>query len=490
MNKKIIIAGVVVLLALDGFLKRDFFLRFLPKGGLNSHALTIVLNTEAADLSPYSLNLNDRTRTANIYEGLMAFDPSLKIIPSLATTWGNIDARTWEFKLRRGVLFQDGQSFVAEDVTRSFDEAKTKGGGEIKSLLATIREIKIIDPQTIRVITREPDPLLLSKLTAFMITRPGNTGTGPYKLAAMTQSGTGISLTAFQDYWGPLPTFKNVLYAVTETQGARQADFYQGKTDILAAVPRDQAIHMENVKTMQMGDPIRRSYSLEVSFLLFNLKNELLKDRALREKIQSLLDPKKIEAIGNRFVRRVSQFVAPGVFGYNDRIALVPFDPAKKTVDIFSGKRKKIALDYSETYETLAQYLNSELRQAGFSVTLNSLPADALLQRLKDNASDLYLIGWQAENGDAGDFLNAFIHSDGAFNGGRYANPAVDKLIEQSRVEIDPKKRLTLLQSIMQKLNDDLIGLPLFESTRLYAVRPDVMWKPRLDGLVLAKEVK
>ena len=102
----------------------------------------------------------------------------------------------------------------------------------------------------------------------------------------------------------------------------------------------------------------------------------------------------------------------------------------------------------------------------------------------------MFVIGWQAENGDAGDFLDAFIHSKGEYNNGRYVNVVVDKLIENSRKELDPAKRLQTLQKIMELVNNDLIGIPLFESSRLYAVKKGVVWEPRLDGLVLASDVK
>ena len=101
----------------------------------------------------------------------------------------------------------------------------------------------------------------------------------------------------------------------------------------------------------------------------------------------------------------------------------------------------------------------------------------------------MFLIGWQAEDGDAGGFLDAFIHSKGEFNNGRYSNKKVDGMIEVSRKEMNPLKRLTLLQDIMQRIDEDMIGIPLFESSRLYAVKKGVTWRPRLDGLVLAGEV-
>ncbi len=81
------------------------------------------------------------------------------------------------------------------------------------------------------------------------------------------------------------------------------------------------------------------------------------------------------------------------------------------------------------------------------------------------------------------------MHSDGVLNGGRYSNPELDLLIEQSRSEMQPQDRLSLLQEISAKTVDALIGIPLFETSRLYAVQDNIDWESRLDGMVLAVEV-
>ena len=487
MSKKNIFIGLLILIALFVFIKKDFFLEELPNKifgpqRYEEETLAIVLNTPATDLSPYSLNLNNLIRTANIFEGLVAFDRNLKVVPALAVSWGNLDPVTWEFKLRKEVVFHDLSSFDAEKVVQSFEDAQKNGGSQVKSLLNTIKEIKIIDPFTIQVITNEPDPLILSKLTKFHISRPELIGTGPYKIQEWVK-GNQLSLTAFTDYWGRQPIYRNVNYLVTQNKTKRQTDFEQGLTDILVAVPRDQALALpkEQVKT---------SYSLEVNFLMFKLDDPLLSDRSVREAIQTLFDPAKIEEIGNYFVRQVSQFIAPGVYGYNPEIPLFEYSEENRAKNIFGEQRKKIALDYLTTYRTLAEYLQKQLREAGFLVKANAISPEELLRRIKNNESQLFVVGWQAENGDAGDFLDAFIHSEGEFNNNRYKNDEVDELIEKSRQELDPEKRLELLQNIMELIDKDLIGIPLFECSRLYAVKKGVKWEPRLDGLVLATDVK
>jgi len=487
MNKKNVIIGLLIALALAGFLKKDFLMNegkqlLFGSQKYQGETLRIVLNTAETGLSPLSVNLNDTLRTANIYQGLVAFDRNLKTIPALAVSWGNLDSLTWEFKLRQGVLFHDRSALTAKSVLENFEGAKKATGSEIAGYLTNIKEIKVVNDYNIQIITEKPDPLLLSKLTKLMISRSGNIGTGPYKVFDWVKS-TKLALTAFPQYWGRQPAYRNVEYAVTTNRTQRKSDFEQGKTDILVAVPRDQALELpqEQVKT---------SYSLETNFLMFNLADPLLKKREIREAIRTIFDPNKIEEIGNFFVRQATQFVAPGVFGYNADIPPFKYSEEKRAKSLFGSRLEKLGFDYLETYRTLSEYLEQQMREAGFSVASHAVSPEELLRRIKANESTLFLVGWQAEDGDAGGFLDAFIHSGGELNNGRYSNPEVDKMIEESRQEMDPKKRLKLLQNIMLKVNDDLIGIPLFESSRLYAVKKGLKWEPRLDGLVLAAEVE
>lgn len=469
------------------FINQDYFFNDLPNKIFGAHhykkeTMRIVLNTPATNLSEYSLNLNNLIRTANIYEGLVAFDRNLRIIPALAVSWGNIDKTTWEFKLRKNVIFHDSSHFDANSVITSFENIKKSGSSQAKSLISTIKEIKVINDYEIRIITNEPDPLILSKLTKFYISKPNHVGTASYVYTDW-KKGDSLSLTAFPNYWGKQPNYLNVEYKVIKSKQQRQKDFEAGLIDILVAVPRDQALILpkEQVKT---------SYSLEVNFLMLKLDDPLLSDIKTREAILSAFNPEKIEEIGNFFVRQVSQFVAPGVYGYNPNISLYKFSEENRTKNLFGQQRKKISLDFLSTYKTLADYLAKQLLDAGFLVSSNAISPEKLLNNIKENKSQMFIIGWQAEDGDAGDFLDAFIYSKGEFNNGRYKNAFVDKLIEKSRQELNPSIRLKTLQQIMKLVDKDLIGVPLFESSRLYAVKKGLSWEPRLDGLVLATDVK
>ncbi len=474
--KKALIILFIIIMGLSVFLIREFM---FPN--TNKSQLIISTNTAATDISPYSLNLNNLTRTANIYEGLVALDKNLSPTPALGVSWGNTDANTWEFSLRQGVSFHDGSPFGAEDVIRALEAGKASENPLILPLIENIEGIEIINPNKIQIKTTDPDPLLLSKLSKLFIHKEGTIGTGPYQLKQWVP-GQSMELERFEAYWGAKPDFKNLEYVVEANRIERENGFMEGEIDMLTNVTDGQ---MDELNEGQ----IKTGYGLEVIFLRFNLKDPIFSQKPIREAVQKLMNPEVIERIGGNKTRVATQFIAQGVFGYNEAINPIEYQENLEPQDIFGVKKEPITLDYLESYEALSDYVSSQLEKAGFSVTKNILEPEALLEKIKNGDSQLYLLGWQAADGDAGSFFESFVHSDGNFNKQNYQNESIDAMIEISRKEMDTEKRLKILQEIGLELQNDLIGIPLFETPRHYAIQDDLKWEPRLDGLALGSEV-
>jgi peptide/nickel transport system substrate-binding protein len=79
---------------------------------------------------------------------------------ALATSYENIDPVTWEFKLRKGVKFHNGEPLTASDVKFSFDrlrDKKTKN--PFRVFFKGITEVQVVDDYTVRIITKKPDPV-------------------------------------------------------------------------------------------------------------------------------------------------------------------------------------------------------------------------------------------------------------------------------------------------------------------------------------------
>src|SRR6266568_1518060 len=91
-----------------------------------------------------------------IHDALVRPYPGQKMGPSLAESWKESpDGRTYEFKLRRGLKFHNGDPVTSEDVKFSFERYKGAGAKEMQS---RVREVEAADPLTVRFHLHEPWP--------------------------------------------------------------------------------------------------------------------------------------------------------------------------------------------------------------------------------------------------------------------------------------------------------------------------------------------
>lgn len=175
-------------------------------------------------LDPHSANLLPTTRVlAQVYEGLVGRDKNFKLVPALAVSWSQPDAKTWRFKLRSNVKFHDGQSFSADDVVFSVERA-LHPLSQLKSSLQGVAGARKVDNLTVDLAMKEPNPVLLNHLFQFRILSkewavknraeaPQNykdredtyasrntNGTGPFKVT-LRQPDVKTVLVANGDWW-------------------------------------------------------------------------------------------------------------------------------------------------------------------------------------------------------------------------------------------------------------------------------------------------
>ena len=122
-----------------------------------SQELRIAMGADVTSMDPHYVNLFPNNNIAeHVFEKLITLDPDSRLIPGVAESWKAINPTTWEFKLRKGVKFHDGSDFTAEDVAFSIDRVGKipDSPGPFTTYTKAIKEVQIVDPLTIRFVTR------------------------------------------------------------------------------------------------------------------------------------------------------------------------------------------------------------------------------------------------------------------------------------------------------------------------------------------------
>jgi len=498
----IVLLGVMGFLLVYLFFQKEFFElkdEYFPSEiieedrTISDKELKIAYAFNFAGYEPTLFDPNTRTRLLNMYEGLVGTNRNLQIEPKLALSWGRVHDTIWEFKLRPDVVFHDGTEFDADDVIASFERATDNKVSELKDILATVESIEKKDDLTVTIYTKEPDPILVNRIANVLIfpsekrnfDKP--TGTGPYKFNA--DSETEVAITRFDDYWGKLPFYKNVFIQTIENRFIRFDALKNGEIDILANVPPSFTEDFEEMAAVS----IQSLPSLEVNFLIFNFESDLLKDKRIREAISLAFDKNAFVEFSDGFASPSYQFVSNGIFGFNPDIESFPqdTDAAKKIVKEYDPfKRPSVAIDMSTGAETIGEFIKLQFDEIGIGTSIKYMPFEELQKKIQNKESEMYLLGFRSEIGDASSFYENLVHSKGNFNGGNFSNKKVDQLIELSLTNLDQEKRLAQFQEIMKIITEEeYFGVPLFETDVIYGIRVGIHFHPRLDGYVLANEI-
>jgi peptide/nickel transport system substrate-binding protein len=279
----------------------------------------------------------------NLYDALTRWDNSLRLQPGLATSWKNVNETTWEFTLRQGVKFHDGAPLTAEDVKATLERNLQPGKTVVQPGFATIEAVQIVNPTTIRIVTKKPDPLLLVRvaqmgaqiLPARLTTDDGMkelarrpVGTGAYKFVEWVKDER-LVMEANRDWWGwegRAPAIDRVIWKPIPEDFPRIVALEKGEADIITNVPPDRIKSIADGRATQiLAIPSSRIVTLSI-----NSTQPPLADKRARQALHYALDIGSI--IKNLYAGQGKPFsggVADTDFGYNASLKPYPFDPAK-----------------------------------------------------------------------------------------------------------------------------------------------------------------
>jgi peptide/nickel transport system substrate-binding protein len=231
-----------------------------PSGRSSRRARFLIAENFWANWEPYQSNAQSQARiNQHMYDYLVEFPQGNRREPSpgLASSWRQLDARTWQFKLRRGVRFHDGSPFDPEDVKASLELASGATGTKtVTSGQWVPTRVEVVDSSTVRLVTEEPFGPLFSSLGETPIVSAGDltgsaqalrnnpNGTGPFRLVDQTR--TKKVMEANSRYWRDPAAIKELIWEFVQDPQTRLNALLAGQADAIDRVPPEHFQQIES----------------------------------------------------------------------------------------------------------------------------------------------------------------------------------------------------------------------------------------------------
>lgn len=460
---------------------------------------------EAKDLvvgltgDPVSLDPHNATDTISslinyqILDTLVAFNDKMEIVPRLAESWTTSDdGKTWTFKLRQGVTFQDGTPFTAEAVKTNFERMADKSKKLSRRVLVGqfIESIATNGDSEVVFHLNTPQGPFLNNLavTASGILSPKQIkedeqgiakhpiGTGPFTFKEWTP-GNQLVLEANPQYWGGKPGVKSVTFKPVPENAARVIMLETGEADVIEKVPASEIERLKSNEEVQIvSRPTNR-----VLYVGINTTVAPFDQVKVRQALNYAIDR---ETLVNKLyegrVKMATAAVAAQTFGYSD-VGAYPYEPEKakqllKEAGVKEGTKFRLILAANVIQDRpAAEFVQNGLQKLGLDVELKILELGSYLETLKDPKTyDLFVRGASAATGDADSVLSDGLLSTSATNYSHYSNPEADKLIKAGAAQVKPQDRQKTYAEALNIIKDDAPWISLHEDVGYVGVRKNV----------------
>ncbi len=499
----------------------------------------------AGPVSPLTFDphaTNDFTTTAlfrQVYDSLVAMTPDMKPVPGLATSWEQQGDRSWRFKLRDGVTFHDGMPFTADDVV--FSVLREKGSSFYAPIFGHITDAKAVDKLTVDITTKEPDPLLPSKMVRMFImskawsltnnleTIPNlgaqgseaysirhENGTGPMRLKDH-QPGVKTIFEKFDRYWGEAKgNVTEAVYTPISTAPTRVSALLSGEVDLITDVPLQDIERVQSApglvvnKTPQiLWTQLEMDGSRDVALDLWDkqgrpLASNPFKNVKVRQAIAHAVDAKLLV---DRILRGQARVVGipsiPEIGGYQaDLDKRWPTDLAKaKALLAEAGYPEGFAAQLncpSERYvnsEEVCRAVASMLARIGIDVRVKAMIWPEFARMLVNGPSTSFHFIGVASAWDTQDAFTAIMMTrdpkagEGSFNWALWSNAELDKVARDIRVTFGSEKRNELYRKGLEIGRDNVHAVYLYQNYLIWGAKKTVSGRIRPDSTVLLQDM-
>ncbi|MEO0691627.1 MAG: ABC transporter substrate-binding protein [Pseudomonadota bacterium] len=469
-------------------------LAILPMAAF-AEEIVIVIGSEPTTLDPHAADDGgEKAVNDNVFETLMVRDTEGNLGLGLAAAEPTqVDPTTWEFTLKPGMTFHNGEPLDAAAVAFSVERMIDPDlNSEQLSYFSTMSGAEVIDDVTVHIKTSGPDPILPARMYYFMIVPPeasqaddfaeAPVGSGPYKFVSWDR-GNQIVLEANADYRDGAPAISQVTYRFIEEPGTRLSTLLAGEVDLVTNLLPEFMGQVPQAASMR---------GLEHPMVLLNADGGITADARVRQALNYAIDKEALASAlfeGQAQVE-AGQLLGPTYFGFNDAITAYPYDPDQAMAlleeagaaggDITLVSTAGRWLKDRELTEVVAGFWSA----VGLNVDVQIYEFDEYLQRL-----------FRSEDGQRSDAIfvvsgNELLDADRSFSAylapsGFGASNSVEQLeewITAARTEIDLDARQALYEQVVEYAHEEALLTFLLNINNIWGMSERLSWTPRVDG--------
>jgi len=447
--------------------------------------------------NPYaSLNAPTIYTWSAIFDGLTYVGNDGEVKPWLATAWRQTSPLTWEFSLREGVTFSNGEPLTSDAVINAVDylispEAATE---VVAQMLASMAGARALDDLTVEITTKTPNVMFPREASSLRIVAPEHWrrlgregfarephGTGPYRVVSWEP--TVARMEAFKESWRPPHFEKLEVYAVPEGP-QRVQGIITGQLDAILGTVPDSMAELEAAGHQWISIPGGRTYAfamiLNPDHPAFGPGNAPLMDVRVRQALNYAIDREAyITALLNNTSKAPSQPVPSLAFGYDPDLAPYPYDPDKaRALLAEAGYPDGFDLVFEVVPGTaipngvaIFQKVAEDLRKVGVRLELKTFPLSQYFNAVHtgDFRGQGFMMDFPAS--PQMDALRGMRLHSCLWKTPWLCNAEDQALITAAMAEPDLARREALTQDLMRLYHEQSYLLYLFEAVDFYGLR-------------------
>jgi peptide/nickel transport system substrate-binding protein len=425
-----------------------------------------------------------------MHDALLKPMPHDPMAPCLATQWQQSpDGLAYDFELRQGVTFHNGDPFTAEDVQFSFERYKGAANALMK---AKVKGVEIVNPRHVRFRLHEPWPDFMTFYGTLAsgagwivpkqyIEKVGNEefkknpiGLGPYRFAAH-QPGVELVLEANTKYWGKVPSVKRIVLKSVPEATTRLAMLKKQEADVAYALYGPLAEEVKRDSSLKL-EPVVIPTTQWVSFVDQYEPKSPWADKRVRLAANLAINRQAINEAETLGYSVLTGSIVPRKLAFALPLEPYSYDP-KRAKELLKAAGYPNGFDAGEcsteaVYAPVVEAMVNDLGAVGIRARVRAIERAAMLAAQGEKRVKNLTRQGSGAYGNAATRIETFMTSTGALS--FLKDPQIDEWFGQQAVELDAKKREATLHKIQQKVYDETYFIPIWELGFLCASGPRV----------------